>query len=126
MTPLPSRTTTVRGMVIFLSLAFCLFCGCLSPSNQSIVEVDILEKNMSETDLGECTYQTTMRVTNNGTVDIRALSVLVELYDPGVQKVAARETVPIGELRSGEIKNATSRLQTHCRMNYTLRAYARY
>jgi hypothetical protein len=113
-------------MVLFLSLTFCMFCGCLSSSTQSIVEVDILEKQVSPADLGECSYQTTMRVTNNGTVDIRALSVLVELYDPDVEKVAARETVSIGELRSGEIRNATSHLQTHCRMNYTLRAYARY
>jgi hypothetical protein len=115
-------------MAALLGLMFCLFCGgCLiSSPTSNRVEVDIMEKKMGPTDLGECNFQTLMAVRNNGTADVRALSILVELYDPGAQKVAAWESIPVGEIRSGETKNVTSRLQTHCRTNYTLRAYALY
>jgi hypothetical protein len=122
------RTGMILMMFILLSLALAIFCGgCVSsPSGQNSVRVEILEKKMSPADLGECTYRTEMAVTNNGTADIHALSIVIELYDPGEQKVAARESIPIGDLRAGAVKNATSTLQTHCRQNYTLRAYAQY
>jgi hypothetical protein len=114
--------------VLIVGLVFCLLVsGCLtSPSTGTQIEVNILEKSMSPADLGECSYQTLMRVTNNGTTDIQELSIRVELYDPEAQKIAAWEVVPIGDLRSGRATNATSTLQTHCRMTYTLRAYAQY
>ncbi|MDD1678332.1 MAG: hypothetical protein LUO93_04005 [Methanomicrobiales archaeon] len=104
-----------------------LYTGCLSSTaGENAVRVEILEKNLSPSELGECTYRTTMAVTNNGTMDIHALSIIVEIYDPGAQKVAAQESLPLGDLRSGETRNAISILQAHCRLNYTLRAYARY
>ncbi len=113
--------------VFLLLLTAIVFCGCLSASSeQNMVRVEILEKTMTSADLGECSYETLMKVINNGTSDIHSLSLRVELFDPETQKVAAWESVPIGDLRAGETMNATSHLQTHCRLNYTLRTYAQY
>jgi hypothetical protein len=123
--PHPSPILLLLTLACFLVGLLC--SGCLSSSGgDNTVRVEILEKNMSPADFGECAYRTTMAITNNGTVDIRALSILVEIFDPGAQKVAAQESIPIGKLRSGETKNAVSLLQTHCRMNYTVRVYSRY
>jgi hypothetical protein len=121
----------IRGnhlLVAILLLLFIIFCsGCLSSSTEeSAVRVDILEKKPSSGELGECSYSTVMAVTNTGSSNIHSLSIIVEIYDPDARKVAAQESVPVGDLRPGEVKNITSTLQAHCRLNYTLRAYAQY
>jgi hypothetical protein len=114
-------------LAILLLLMLTFLCsGCLSSSEESAIKVDILEKNLSPGELGECSYRTVMGVTNTGTSDIQSSSIIVEIYDPGAQKVAARESVAVGDLRPGEKKNITSTLEAHCRLNYTLRAYAQY
>ncbi len=120
---------SVVRFVFVLGLFLCaITCsGCLSsPAEQNAVQVTILKKSIGAADMGECTYETDMAVTNNGTTDIHNLFIRVELYDPGAQKLAAQESVSIGDLHAGEETNATSRLVTHCRLNYTLRAYAQY
>jgi hypothetical protein len=121
-------TKWILFIFTLLFFALAIFCvGCVSSlSGQNSIRVDILEKKMSPGELGECMYQTEMAVTNNGTADVHALSIIIELYDPGEQKIAARESLPIGDLRAGAVKNATSTLLAHCRLNYTLRAYAQY
>jgi hypothetical protein len=123
-------TSIWRKTILLIPLVLILLLlgsGCLAPTEGgNTVTVEILEKNMSPGDLGECSYQTVMAVANNGTVEIHDLSIVIEIYDPGAGKIAAQESVPVGTLRPGEKRIATSILQTHCRQDYTLRVYARY
>jgi hypothetical protein len=121
-------STRALGLILTLSLiSGILGSGCLSSSaDENVIEVKILQKNISPAELGECTYTTTLAITNNGTRDIAELAILVEIYDPDAQRVAAQQSLPLRDLRAAETRQVTAVMQTHCRMNYTLRAYARY
>ena len=112
---------------VLLLFVCILSCGCLSPLQEdNVIQVDILNKEMTPGTLGECIYRTEMLVNNTGTVDVLSVTIVIELYDPDAQRIAARESLEIGRMLAGESKDALSSLQTHCRENYTLRAYARY
>jgi hypothetical protein len=124
----PGRYTGLEiTKIILLFLCIAFSGGCLfAPPSPNAVHVEILTKEINPGALGECSYHTVLAVTNEGSSDIRSLAIIIELYDPDTQKVAARESVAVGELHPGEVRNITSTLQTHCRQSYTIRAYAQF